>query len=36
MQNFTEKGAGRLGEEFGGPFDHTQNPRHSSLEYEDL
>ena len=36
MQNFTEKGAGRLGEELGGPLDHIQNPRPYSLEYKDL
>ena len=26
MQNFTEKGAGRLGEKFGGPLDQTLGP----------
>ena len=36
MQNFTEKGAGRLGEELGGPLDHIQNPHPYSLEYKDL
>ena len=36
MQNFTEKGAGRLGEELGGPLDHTQNLYPYSLEYKDL
>ena len=36
MGNFTEKGAGRLGEELGGPLDHTQSPRPYSLKYKDL
>ena len=36
MQNFTEKGAGGLGEELGGPLDHTLNLRPYSLEYKDL
>ena len=36
MQNFTEKRAGWLGDELGGPLDHTLNPRPYSLEYKDL